>query len=514
MQLVYVLNKKGNPLMPTSRCGHVRWLIKTGKAVVVNNNPFTIRLKYETSDCTQQLTLGIDPGRENIGLAVSNDQGDCLFQAVVKTNNKQIKKKMEERKAHRSSRRRYKRIKKQRRAIRSNTTIVNGSNDVLRTKKTCESKQVSYPGMEESITHKVIQGKEAKFNNRKRAEGWLTPSARNLVQIHCNLVKKVQQILPITNIAIERNSFDFQKLENQSIKSWQYTKGLLYGFKNYKEYVFAHQGGMCLMCSKSAIVHYHHIEYRSKNGSDSVANIAGLCDECHTLVHNDSSYEADLFSLKQGLKKQHTVSLLNSCMHIIIEELNNLLPTMVTDGYTTKSKRESLKLTKEHFNDAYCISLVNTKCVGVIYSNNYTIRHFKKKSNNNIHKLNRREYYYKDKLIAINRHKAFNQKEDSIEEYINKYLLTHTQEELNKHIHEIEIKPANRTYTKHKQGIVSLFKCGDKVLYRKKNKIKGNIKQRVFIVESVNQERLEHNKTKNFKVKYCTLLQSNSLEYI
>ena len=514
MQLVYVLNKKGNPLMPTSRCGHVRWLIKTGKAVVVNNNPFTIRLKYEVSNCTQQLTLGIDPGRENIGLAVSNDQGDCLFQAVVKTNNKLIKKHMEERKAHRSSRRRHKRIKNQRRAIRSNTTIVNGINDVLRAKKACKSKSVSYPGMEESITHKVIQGKEAKFNNRKRAEGWLTPSARNLVKIHCNLVKKIQEILPITNIVIERNSFDFQKLENQNIKTWEYSKGQLYGFKDYKEYVFAHQSGMCLLCGKKTIEHYHHIAYRSKNGSDNVANIAGLCNECHTLVHNDSSYEADLLSLKEGLKKQHTVSLLNSCMHIIIEELNNLLPTMVTDGYTTKTKRESLKLSKEHFNDAYCISLANTKCVGIIYNNNYTIRHFKKKSNNNIHKLNRREYYYKNKLIAINRHKALNQKEDSLKEYINKYLLTHSQEEVNKHIHELTIKPAKRTYTRHKQNIVSSFKCGDKVLYKKKNKIKGNTKQKVFVVEGVRQDKLEYNQTKNCKIKYCKLLKSNSLEYI
>ena len=514
MQLVYVLNKKGNPLMPTSRCGHIRWLIKTGKAVVVNNNPFTIRLKYEVSNCTQQLTLGIDPGRENIGLAVSNDQGDCLFQAVVKTNNKIIKKHMEERKAHRMERRRHKRIKKQRRAIRSNTTIVNGINDVLRTKKACKSKSVSYPGMEKSITHKVIQGKEAKFNNRKRAEGWLTPSARNLVQIHCNLVKKIQEILPITNIVIERNSFDFQKLENQNIKTWEYSKGPLYGFKNYKEYIFAHQGGMCLLCGKKTIAHYHHITHRSKNGSDNVANIAGLCNDCHTLVHNDSSYEADLLSLKKGLVKQHTVSLLNSCMHVIIEELNNILPTMVTDGYTTKTKRESLKLAKEHFNDAYCISLANSKCVGVIYNNNYTIKHFKKKSNNNIQKLNRREYYYNNKLIAINRHKAFNQKEDSFEEYINKYLLTHSQKELDKHIHELIIKPAKRTYTRHKQRIVSFFKCGDKVLYKKKNKIKGNTKQKVFIVESVKQEKLEYNKTKNVKIKYCKLLKSNSLEYI
>ena len=82
---------------------------------------------------------------------------------------------MEERKAHRSSRRRHKRIKKQRRAIRSNTTIVNGSNDVLRTKKTCKSKSISYPGMEESITHKVIQGKEAKFNNRKKSKRVVNP---------------------------------------------------------------------------------------------------------------------------------------------------------------------------------------------------------------------------------------------------------------------------------------------------------------------------------------------------
>lgn len=514
MQLVYVLNKKGNPLMPTSRCGHIRWLIKTGKAVVVNNNPFTIRLKYEVSNCTQQLTLGIDPGRENIGLAVSNDQGDCLFQAVVKTNNKLIKKHMEERKAHRMERRRHKRIKKQRRAIRSNTTIINGTNDVLRTKKACKSKPISYPGMEESIVHKVIQGKESKFNNRKKAEGWLTPSARNLVQIHCNLVKRVQEILPITNIVIERNCFDFQKMENQNIKTWEYSKGPLYGFKNYKEYIFAHQGGVCLLCGKGIIEHHHHIVPRHKNGSDNVANIAGLCNDCHTLVHNDSSYEADLLSLKKGLAKQHTVSLLNSCMHVIIEEINNILPTMITDGYTTKTKRESLKLCKEHFNDAYCISLTNTKYVGVIYTNNYTIKHFKKKSNNNIHKLNRREYYFKGKSIAINRHKALNQKEDSLEEYISKYLLIHSQKELNKHIHELEIKPAKRTYTRHKENIVSSFKCGDKVLYQKKNKIKGNTKQKVFIVEGVKQERLDYNQTKSCKIKYSKLLQSNSLEYI
>ena len=71
MGIIYVVNKKGKPLMPTNRHGHVRKLLNEGKAVAVNNHPFTIRLKYETLDITQPLYLGIDTGRENIGEGAS-----------------------------------------------------------------------------------------------------------------------------------------------------------------------------------------------------------------------------------------------------------------------------------------------------------------------------------------------------------------------------------------------------------------------------------------------------------
>ena len=50
---VYILNKQGKPLMPTTRCGKVRKLLKEGKAVVVRSNPFTIRLKYDTDNLEQ-----------------------------------------------------------------------------------------------------------------------------------------------------------------------------------------------------------------------------------------------------------------------------------------------------------------------------------------------------------------------------------------------------------------------------------------------------------------------------
>lgn len=70
MSTVYVLNKDGKPLMPTTRCWHVRRLLKEQKARVVTSKPFTIQLLYETDDVAQPLYLGIDTGRTNIGVAV------------------------------------------------------------------------------------------------------------------------------------------------------------------------------------------------------------------------------------------------------------------------------------------------------------------------------------------------------------------------------------------------------------------------------------------------------------
>ena len=57
MSTVYVLNKDGKPLMPTTRCGHVRYLLKEKKARVVKTKPFTIQLLYETNDVVQPLYL-------------------------------------------------------------------------------------------------------------------------------------------------------------------------------------------------------------------------------------------------------------------------------------------------------------------------------------------------------------------------------------------------------------------------------------------------------------------------
>jgi hypothetical protein len=159
--MVYVLNKEGKPLMPTTRYARVRILLKEKKAVPVNNNPFTIRLKYETPDIVQSLTCGIDVGRENIGIGVSNEKGECAFLCNVKTDNKQVTIHMKERKAHRAEHRHHKRQRKQRKALATNNQIKNGDNDILRSKKECKSVNISYPKMDEHIAHKVIKGKRS-----------------------------------------------------------------------------------------------------------------------------------------------------------------------------------------------------------------------------------------------------------------------------------------------------------------------------------------------------------------
>ena len=168
MKYVYIVDKHGKPLMPTTRFGHVRKLMKSGKAVPISNNPFTIRLKYDTTSYTQDLWEGIDTGRQNIGDAVSDKDGENVYLADVCTNNKSIKSNMQDRAGFRRERRRHDRQSKQRKAKHDGTEIKNGDDDTVRTKYFCKSVKISYPAADEAVTHKVIRGKEGKFANRQQ----------------------------------------------------------------------------------------------------------------------------------------------------------------------------------------------------------------------------------------------------------------------------------------------------------------------------------------------------------
>lgn len=503
--------------------------MKSGKAVAVNNNPFTIRLKYDTPDITGSLYYGEDSGRENIGVGVSDEKKNCVFLSELDTNNKSIKIKMKQRADHRSNRHHNKRVSKQRKAVKNNTTIKNGKDDIVRTTHQCKSKDVSYPGMEKAITHKVIQGAEAQFNNRKRQKGSLPPSGNQLIQMHLNMLKQTRKILPITHVTLERVCFDFQKLENENIAKWEYGKGPLYGFKDYKDYIYQMQDGKCLLCGCDHIDHYHHIDPRKKGGNENVKNIAGLCKKCHvgaTGVHNSQETQDRLVELKGEVCHKYSIGLLNSVMPKLIEVFQaycdeNDLIFNITNGYDTCDTRTALNLSDDHCIDGYCISLAGRELPKAedVYMPDiiHQQQRFKKKSNNNINALNQREYYYKENLVAINRHKRTDQKEDSLEEYMSKYAETHTKKECDRHFHDLKIKPAKRTYTYHKKCEISPFHPGDTIKYEKKNKIKGNTKRAIFVATSIvitGQKVCYGNNKKNKKIKFCKRIGSGSTPFV
>ena len=60
--MVYVLNKNGQPLMPTENHRMVRMLLKEKKAKVVRRTPFTIKLIVKTKEFIQPIVLGVDTG--------------------------------------------------------------------------------------------------------------------------------------------------------------------------------------------------------------------------------------------------------------------------------------------------------------------------------------------------------------------------------------------------------------------------------------------------------------------
>lgn len=84
--MVYVISKNGQPLMPTENYAKVRILLKNKKAKVTKRCPFTIQLAYDSTNYTQEVSLGIDAGSKHIGVSVTTES-KVLYEADVELRN-------------------------------------------------------------------------------------------------------------------------------------------------------------------------------------------------------------------------------------------------------------------------------------------------------------------------------------------------------------------------------------------------------------------------------------------
>lgn len=305
--MVYVISKSEKPLMP---CDNVvaRLLLKDGKAKVKKRCPFTIKLIYSSDEYTQEVVLGQDTGSKHIGTAcVGNDK--VLYQSNVELRN-DIKSNMDSRRQARRGRR---------------------------------SRKTRY--------------RQPRFLNRKNSTklNRLPPSVRHKVQAHIDEIEFCKEILPISKIILEVSQFDTQLMKNPSlilekVKHWGYQIGFNYGWSSRREAILNRDGYACQICSKKHTrLEVHHIIFRSQGGTDDEDNLITLCEDCHVGIHN-GKIVLNKKSKKTNLKYATHMSIVRS--HLL-----KVYPNAIeTFGFVTKTNRENLNLSKDHFIDACVIS--------------------------------------------------------------------------------------------------------------------------------------------------------------
>lgn len=309
--MVYVLSKTGQPLMPTENHAKVRVLLKQQKAKVVHRCPFTVQLLYDSTDYTQPVSLGIDAGSRHIGVSATTET-KVLYEADV--------------------------------------TLRNDIVDLLSTRR--ETRRAR--------RNRKTRYRKPRFNNRTRKNGWLAPSVQQKVDTHLTVVRKVTEILPVSNITVETASFDIQKIKNPDISGTGYQQGEQLDFWNVREYVLFRDGHTCQCCkgkSKDPVLNVHHIESR-KTGGNAPNNLITLCGTCHKGYHKGTVTLPKAIHRGMKFKDATFMGVMRWAFYNRMKETYEPLGIMVnmTYGYITKNSRIEHNLPKDHFIDARCIS--------------------------------------------------------------------------------------------------------------------------------------------------------------
>lgn len=310
--IIYVQNTKGEPLMPTRRYNKVWYWLRKGLARVVSREPFTIRLRFETTGYTQPTTVGIDTGSQTVGIAAITN-GEVVLQAEVHLRT-DIKGKLDQRRQYRRNR---------------------------RSRKT--------------------RHRPARFANRRRPDGWLPPSLQSKAEATIKAVRWVTTLLPVRECSVEVGSFDTQKMQNSEITGVTYQQGELYGYF-LREYVLTKWKRQCSYCHTTGVpLQLEHIVPKVRGGSDRVSNLALACEPCNqkkgTQTATEFGYPQIQAQAKIPLKDAAHVSSIKTRIVHDLQAIFGERQVRITYGYETKYKRiQVLGLPKSHTNDAVAIA--------------------------------------------------------------------------------------------------------------------------------------------------------------
>lgn len=301
---VYVLNMRGEPLVPTTP-RKARLLLRDGKARVVRRTPFVVQLLYPTGETAQAVTLGVDAGYSHIGMSAVMEDKELYSTEVM---------------------------------LRSDMVKLNSERRMYRRNR----------------RHRKCWYRKPRFLNRTKPNGWLAPSIQHKLDSHVKVVKQTAELLPVTKVVVEVANFDIQKIKDPEIESEQYQQGNQYGFDNVREYVFFRDGHKCRHCngkSKDPVLQTHHIISRQVGG-DRPDNLLTVCKTCHG-AHNRGKIVI-VAKPKKGYKAEAFMTTVRWKVVDVLVELG--YDVSHAYGHITKSDRIALGLPKSHINDAFVIA--------------------------------------------------------------------------------------------------------------------------------------------------------------
>lgn len=316
MSVVFVLSKNGERLMPTTRLGKVRHMLKDGRAVIYSRKLFTVQLTYDTTSYVQPIEVCEDTGYLHIGLSVKSEAREYVYEQ---------RDLLPDEKQRHDDCRRYRRTRRNR-----------------------------------------LRYRKPRFNNRRRQEGWFAPSVQNKADRHIDLILNIAKVAPVTNVVVEVGEFDIQLLKAMQMgrplpEGVDYQRGPRYLEETLRDAVFARDHHTCRICKRglkeNAILHAHHMYFWRGQHGNSVDELITVCEKCHTQKNHQKGGE--LWGLDIGLPKLADAAFMNIVRWYIYNTLRDCLPGVVirlTYGAMTKVKRiDECGLEKTHANDAYAM---------------------------------------------------------------------------------------------------------------------------------------------------------------
>lgn len=222
-----------------------------------------------------------------------------------------------------------------------------------------------------------------KFGQKRKPEGWLSPSATALKDAHIRAVNEVKKYLPVTKIRLEVAAFDTQKLKDPTIEGVGYQKPALYAKQNRKDFVLARDNWTCVYCGadglgkKSIPLTVDHVVPRhpksGQGGPDTVDNLVAACRKCQEEKGNlflddflEKKSKRDANRIKRYINSlQKRNQALYQAAHVgqIKNALLRNTGAVPTLGYITKTDRialarrdKRLRFPKSHDIDAVVIA--------------------------------------------------------------------------------------------------------------------------------------------------------------